>query len=234
MDKWKCIIVDDIEIDRITVLSYVKKFPFFEVIGVYGSSKEALVALENEVIDVAFFDINMPQFSGIDLRKKALEIPVCIFITSHSEYAIEGFALDALDYIIKPLTFERFSKTVKRIEEYMDIKNKAELFDATIGGGSIFIKEGHSETKVKLLNVLYLEALKNYTLIVTKEKKHRVLVNIGTLLKDNNFQSFIRVHRGFAIQKHFIQKINPQEIELVFNVSIPIGRNFKENIKLLL
>jgi two-component system, LytTR family, response regulator len=234
MEKWKCIIVDDIEIDRLTVLSYVKKFPFLEVIGVYGSSKEALFAIENNAIDIAFFDIDMPQYSGIDLRKKALEIPVCVFITSHPEYAIEGFELDAIDYIVKPLLFDRFSKTVKRIEEYMDIKNKATLFEATIGNGAIFIKEGYSETKVKLPDVLYLEALKNYTLIVTKEKKHRVLLNIGTLLKESDFQSFVRVHRGFAIQKHFVQKISAQEIELQNNFFIPIGRSYKDNLNKLL
>lgn len=234
MDKLNCIIVDDTEIDRLTVLSYVKKIPFFEVIGAYSSSKEALIALENEKIDVAFFDIDMPQYSGIDLRKKASKIPVCVFITSHPEYAIEGFELDALDYIVKPLSFERFTKAVNRIEEYMDIKSKAAFFEATIGLGSIFIKEGHSETKVRLLDILYLEALKNYTLIVTKEKKHRVLLNLGALMKDTNFQSFVRVHRGFAVQKHFIQKVHAHEIELNHAILIPIGRNYKDNVKALL
>ena len=234
MEKYTCVIVDDVEIDRLTVLSYVTKFPFFDVVGVFASSAEALVAIEKNKVDVIFLDIDMPNFNGIALRKRALEIPVCVFITSHPEYAIESFELEALDYIVKPLLFDRFSKTAKRIEEYMDIKNKAFLFKTTIGNGSIFIKEGHTETKVKLPDVLYLEALKNYTLIVTKEKKHRVLLNIGTLLKETGFQSFVRVHRGFAIQKHFVQKISAQEIELQNAVFIPIGRSYKEQLTLLL
>ncbi len=232
--KWKCLIADDTEIDNLTVVSYVKRFPFFEIVGAYTSSKEAVAALYDHKIDVIFLDIDMPHFSGIEVRKRALEVPACVFITSHPEYAIEGFELDALDFIVKPLTFDRFSKTVKRIEEFMDIRNKAELFDATIGGDSIFIREGHAETKVKLTDVLYLEALKNYTLIATPEKKHRVLLNIGTLLKDDNFRSFIRVHRGFAVQKHFIKKISAQEIELNDRIAIPVGRNYKENLSLLL
>lgn len=232
--KWKCLIADDTEIDNLTVVSYVKRFPFFEIAGAYTSSKEAVAALYDHKIDVIFLDIDMPHFSGIEVRKRALEVPACIFITSHPEYAIEGFELDALDFIVKPLTFDRFTKTVKRIEEFMDIRNKAELFDATIGGDSIFIREGHAETKVRLTDVLYLEALKNYTLIATPEKKHRVLLNIGTLLKDDNFRSFIRVHRGFAVQKHFIKKITAQEIELGDRIAIPVGRNYKENLSLLL
>jgi two-component system LytT family response regulator len=232
--KWNCLIVDDTEIDNLTVVSYVKRFPFFNLVGAFTSSREALSVIDKNKIDIIFLDIDMPNFNGIEVRKKALEIPACVFITSHPEYAIEGFELDALDFIVKPLTFDRFTKTVRRIEEFMDIRNKAELFDATIGGDSIFIKEGHSETKVRLTDVLYLEALKNYTLIATPEKKHRVLLNIGMLLKDENFQSFVRVHRGFAVQKHFIKKISAQEIMLNNQIAIPVGRNYKDNLNQLL
>lgn len=234
MDKYTCIIVDDVEVDRLTVHSYVKKFSSFEVLGVFDSATEALSILENHKIDIIFLDIDMPDCNGIEFRKKALKIPVCVFITSHPEYAIESFELEALDYIVKPLFLDRFSKTVKRIEEYMDIKKKASLFEASFENGTVFLKEGHHETKVKLSEVLYLEALKNYTLIVTKEKKHRVLFSIGTLLKEKDFQSFIRVHRGFAIQKHFVQKIKAQEIELDYDVLIPIGRSYKDHLNKLL
>ena len=176
----------------------------------------------------------MSGISGIELRKKALEIPVCIFITSHPEYAVESFELEALDYIVKPLTALRFSQTIKRIEDNMEIKDKASLFEASIGGNSIFIKEGIVETKVNLSDVLYLEALKNYTIINTKDNKHRVLLNIGLLLKDENFQSFIRVHRGFAVQKHFIERISAHEVVLNNNFAVPIGRSFKENLNRIL
>src|SRR6476660_6022778 len=174
--KWKCIIADDTEIDNLMFVSYGKRFPFLELIGAFTSSRDALAAIENNKADIIFLDVDMPHYSGIELRKKAMEIPACVFITSHPEFALEGFELDAIDYIVKPLTFDRFSKTVRRIEEFMDIRQKAELFDASIGGDSIFIKEGHSETKVKLTDVRYLEALKNYTLIATREKKHRVVL----------------------------------------------------------
>lgn len=232
--KLKCIIADDTEIDNLMVVSYVKRFPFFDIIGAFTSSRDALQAIESNKADVIFLDVDMPHYSGIELRKKAMAIPACVFITSHPEFALEGFELDAIDYIVKPLTFDRFSKTVRRVEEFMDIRNKAELFDATIGGDSIFIKEGHSETKVKLTDVRYLEALKNYTLIATPQKKHRVLLNLGTLLKDDNFRSFVRVHRGFAVQKHFVKKISTQEITLEGDITVPVGRNYKENLAPLL
>ncbi|RZJ27892.1 MAG: response regulator transcription factor, partial [Flavobacterium sp.] len=228
--KLKCLIVDDTEIDSLLVVSYVKRFPVFDLVASFTSARQAAAAITANKLDVIFLDVDMPYMNGIELRKMALEIPACVFITSHPEYALDGFDLDAVDFIVKPLTFDRFTKTVRRIEEFMDIRNKAELFDAAIGGDSIFIKEGHSEVKVKLTDIRYLEALKNYTIIGTSEKQHRVLINLGTLLKDVNFKSFIRVHRGFAVQKHFIKKISAQEVVLSDDITIPVGRNYKDNV----
>lgn len=114
----------------------------------------------------------------------------------------------------------------------MEIKLKASLFEASIGGDTIYIKEGHEQTKVKLHEILYLEALKDYTLIITDKKRHCVLSSIGNLLKEDHFQSFIRIHRSFAVQKQFIQKINSTEIILNNNISIPVGRSYKENLNL--
>jgi two-component system LytT family response regulator len=236
MEKLHCIIVDDDEIDRLTVLSYAKKFPQLHVAGVCASAKDALSMLQrsDSKIEVLFLDIDMPDESGLDLRKKAADVPVCIFITAHPEHAVESFELDTLDFIVKPLKLDRFSQTIKRIEEFMEIKHKALLFESSIGGDTIYIKEGHEQTKVKLHDILYLEALKDYTLIVTSQKRHCVLSSIGNLLKEDHFQSFIRTHRSFAVQKQYIKKILTNEVLLNNDVLIPIGRSHKESLKMLL
>lgn len=230
--KYTCIIVDDDEIDRLTVLSFAKKFPVLDILGVFESAEEALPFIEKEKVDILFLDIDMPGLNGIDFRKKALEIPVCIFITAHPEHAVESFEIETLDFIVKPLKLDRFAQTVSRIEEFMEIKLKASLFEASIGGDTIYIKEGHEQTKVKLHEILYLEALKDYTLVITDKKRHCVLSSIGNLLKEDHFQSFIRIHRSYAVQKQFIQKINSTEIILNNNVAIPVGRSYKENLNL--
>ncbi|RZJ54810.1 MAG: response regulator transcription factor [Flavobacterium sp.] len=231
--KYSCIIIDDDEIDRLTVLSYAKKFPVLDIAGVFDSAEKALPFLEKQNIDILFLDIDMPGLNGIDFRKKALEIPVCVFITAHPEHAVESFQIETLDFIVKPLKLDRFTQTVNRIEEFMEIKLKASLFEASIGGDTIYIKEGHEQTKVKLHEILYLEALKDYTLIITDKKRHCVLSSIGNLLKEDHFQSFIRIHRSYAVQKQFIQKINSSEILLNNNTAIPVGRSYKENLNLI-
>ncbi|MFH6946013.1 LytR/AlgR family response regulator transcription factor [Flavobacterium sp. FlaQc-52] len=230
--KYTCIIIDDDEIDRLTVLSYAKKFPVLDILGVFESAEKALPFIEKEKVDILFLDIDMPGLNGIDFRKQALAIPVCIFITAHPEHAVESFQIETLDFIVKPLKQERFTQTINRIEEFMEIKLKASLFEASIGGDTIYIKEGHEQTKVKLHEILYLEALKDYTLLITNKKRHCVLSSIGNLLKEDHFQSFIRIHRSFAVQKQFIQKINATEIVLNNNIAIPVGRSYKENLNL--
>jgi two-component system, LytTR family, response regulator len=230
MEKYNCIIVDDDEIDRLTVLSFAKRFESLNIIGTFESAENALELIEKERIDILFLDIDMPEINGLELRKKALNVPVCVYITSHPEHAVESFELETLDFIIKPVKIDRFTQTMHRIEEFMEIKLKAELFESSIGGDTIYIKEGHEQTKVKLHDILYLEALKDYTLIVTNQKRHCVLSSIGNLLKEDHFQSFIRIHRSFAVQKQYIDKKFTHEILLNNGVSIPIGRSYKDNL----
>lgn len=230
MKKHNCVIIDDDEIDRLTVVSYAKRFSVLNIMGVFENAEEALPLLEKEKIDILFLDIDMPIMNGLDFRKKTMEVPVCIYITAHPEHAVESFELDTLDFIVKPIKLDRFTQTMSKIEDYMELKLKAQLFESSIGGDVIYIKEGHNETKVKLHDILYLEALKDYTKIVTSTKKHCVLTSIGNLLKENHFQSFVRIHRSFAVQKQFIEKKMSNELLLNNGMLIPIGRSYKENL----
>lgn len=230
MAVYNCIIIDDDEIDRLTVVSFAKKFPSLHIAGVFADARQALPVLEKQDIQILFLDIDMPEWSGIDFRKKAAHIPACIFITAHPEHAVESFELDTLDFIVKPLKLDRFSQTVARIEDYLELKHKAQLFEASIGGDTVYIKEGHEQTKVKLHDILYLEALKDYTKIVTPHKRHCVLSSIGTLLKEDNFHSFVRIHRSYAVQKQYIKKILTNEVQLNNDVLIPIGRSYKNTL----
>lgn len=234
MKPFDCIIVDDDEMDRLVVVSYAKRFSSLQIVGAFDSAEKALAFLGNNTVDVAFLDIEMPGASGLQLREKALQVPVCVFISSHSESAAETFELQTLDFIVKPFKFPRFEQTMKRIEEFMEVRLKASLFESSIGGDVVYVKTGHNQIKVKLHEILYLEALKNYTILVTEGKRHCVLSNLGEILQEEKFSSFIRIHRSFAVQKQFIQKIGSQEIELKNNAIIPVGRSFKETVNGLL
>ncbi|MBC7937938.1 MAG: response regulator transcription factor [Rhizobacter sp.] len=225
--SYPCIIVDDDDIDRLTTLSHVRKHPLFDVAGLYTSAEEALKEIENKLPSIAFFDIDMPGISGLELRRKLQQIPVCIFITSFSDYAVESFELEALDFIVKPLKSERFQKTVQRITAYFAVKEKAALYEHQTGPGNIFIKEGSEQIKLSMHEVLYLEAFGDFTHVVTEKRKYCVLNNLGSLIKEEGFSSFIRIHKSYAVQKHLIEKIRSQEV-LIKNISLPVGRAYKD------
>lgn len=230
MKSKKCIIVDDDEIDRLLIVSYVKKIDWIEVVGVFETAETALQCLKNESVDIVFLDIELPGESGIELRRKILEIPVCVFVSSHFESAAETFEIQTLDFIVKPFKFERFEQTIKRIEEYFSIKTKVELYEESLITDEIYIKSGHDKIKIKQSEILFLEALKNYTIIVTASKKYYVLKGFSEILKEKYFQNFIRIHRSYAVCKDKIEKVSAQDLHLIDGKKLPIGRNFKNQI----
>jgi len=224
------VIVDDNEIDRLTTFSFAKKYPLLHIVGVYSSAHEALVALENMRIDVLLTDIDMPDMTGLALRAQLKNIPVCIFITAYPDYAAESFEVEAFDFLAKPLRSERFEQSMNRLQNYLEIKQKAELFEHSLGANTIFIKDGHQQIKLNLHDIVYLEALKDYTRIITNTKKHSVLASIGLLLQEQAFQSFIRIHRSYAVQRHYIERITAQQV-YVRDYALPVGRSYKDALQ---
>ncbi|MBO9658149.1 MAG: response regulator transcription factor [Chitinophagaceae bacterium] len=224
--SYRCIIVDDDEIDRLTTLSFARQFSFLDI-SIFASATEALPLIEQSLPDIAFLDVDMPGMTGLELRRLFQQIPACVFITAYPDYAIESFELAALDFLVKPVKAERFRKTIDRIREFLEIKHKANLLDHTLGAETIFIKDGHKQVKLNLHEIVYLEALKDYTSIVTTSGKYCVLSSIGNLLKEPGFSSFIRIHRSYAVQKNFIEKIGSNEITAM-NIQLPVGRIYKE------
>jgi two-component system, LytTR family, response regulator len=226
-NKITCMVVDDDEIDRLTTLSFLHNYPFMEVMGAFNSPVEALVAAQKQTPDVLFLDIDMPEMTGLELRKQLQHIPACIFITAYPDYAVESFEMAALDFLVKPFNEERFTKTLERLQDYMNMRFKSDLLNHTLGADTIFIKDGTEQIKVQLHEIVYLEALRDYTSVVTTTRKYAVLSPLGTLIKEKAFSSFVRIHRSYAIQKHFLNKISSKGI-LVNNIMLPVGRVYKE------
>jgi len=227
---YRCVIVDDDEIDRLTTLMHARKYPFLEIVGVFSSAPEATAALQQMQADVLLSDIDMPDVSGLAFRAGLMQVPVCIFITAYPDYAAESFELEAFDFLVKPVKAERFAQSMQRVQHYFEMKHKAELFEYSLGSDStVFIKDGHQQIKLNLHDIVYLEALKDYTRIVTTTRKYSVLSSIGNLLLENAFRSFLRIHRSYAVQRHYIEKITPQEV-YIGNCTLPVGRSFKHSL----
>jgi DNA-binding LytR/AlgR family response regulator len=231
---WTCILVDDDEIARLGLTYYINKVGVFDLVHVFSSAVDALAFLEHQSVDVLFLDIDMPELNGFDLRRQVMHIPVCVFVSAYPAYALESFDLDALDFMQKPIKSDRFVQAVTKIERYLDLHKKAEQFDLYFIGDHIVIKDKQGQIKVKLYDVLYLEAYKNYTQIVTQERQYSVLGSFSSLLENQQFSSFVRIHKSFAVNMYKVKKIASQQIVLENDQCVPIGRSYKDNLKTLL
>ncbi len=227
-----CFIVDDDEIDRLSTLSFCRRYPFLLVTGVFDNAQSALAAAQQTPPDILLLDIDMEGMNGLELRTRLEHIPACIFITSYPDYALESFEKAAFDFLVKPLKTDRFAKAMERLEQYLSIKHKSELLDYTLGGDTIFIKDGHHQVKILLQDIVYLEALRDYTGIITPNKKYCVLSSLSSLLEQKAFRMFVRIHRSYAVQKNFINKITAKEV-YVNSIALPVGRSYKESLDFL-
>lgn len=229
MKKLKCIIIEDQEVDRLLLQHLINQNDNLELVAYFNNAESALNHLSSD-IDVLFLDIDLPGMNGIEFRKKNVNIPACIFISSHPEYAIETFEIDTLDFISKPLKKNRFDYSIHKLIDFFSMKEKSEYFDILSGSQFLKIKEGHNTIQIKISDIIYLEALKDYTRLITLQKKHCVLSSIGQILKENHFSNFIRIHKSYAVPKHLITKKNSYEVVINSNINLPIGRAYKENL----
>jgi two-component system LytT family response regulator len=229
MDKVTCMVVDDDRIDCLTILAYLRRYPFLECIGDFAAAAPALAAAAVLQPDVLFLDIDMPETTGLQLREQLIRIPVCVFVTAFPDYALEAFELAALDFLVKPIDPDRFAVSMNRLEEYMQLRRRSARLSHTLGADVVFIKDGHDQIRVPLDEILYLEALNNYTGVVTPARKYTVLTPISMLLKEDPFSRFVRIHRSYAVQKNFVTRIGAREVE-VQGRTLPVGRTYKDSL----
>jgi two-component system LytT family response regulator len=224
-----CLIADDEEIDRLTVAAHLRNYPFIRIAAACDDAHKALEFLLKNPVDILFLDIDMPGLTGIELRSRFMDIRACVFITAYPDYALDAFEAAAIDFLVKPITGDRFARAIQRIRDYFEIRQKADLFEHSLGQDTIFIKEGHEKTKIKLHDILYLEALRDYTAIVTPQRKYHVLTTLGNLLNENEFRSFIRIHRSYAVQRHYVKRLDTRNVYLE-NISLPLGKAYKNDV----
>ncbi|WP_228441329.1 LytR/AlgR family response regulator transcription factor [Chryseobacterium phosphatilyticum] len=225
----RCMIIDDDELDRLVLQHYIRPYKKIEIVASFDSAEKAVPYLDLP-IDLLITETNLKGMSGMEFRKLAHKIPACIFVSSHPELAASVFEINALDFMTKPLKAERFHYSIQKLFDFFEVREKCECYDAILGENCLTIKEGGNISQIKMKDILYLEALKDYTRIITLEKNHCILDSLGNLLQKSFFESFIRIHRSYAVPRHLIRSKNCHEIELTHHIKLPIGRTYKNNL----
>lgn len=232
---YSCLIVDDNEIERDAIEMHVKKISSLKIVAVCENGIEAASVLNNTPIDIIFSDIDMPEFSGTSLLKTLKNKPLCIFITSFSHYAAESFDLDALDFIVKPATFERLLKATNKAIEYLELKKLVKKSNSDLSkelnqsDDYFFFRETKGITKLNYSEVVYIESMGDFSKIYTVADKHIILVGLKNLEKQLP-EFFSRVHKQYIINVNHISTITSHEVHLSHNFIVPISANNRQEL----
>ena len=230
MTPIKCLIVDDEPLARKLIAGHVEKLPTWSIVAQCKNAVEAYEIIVKEKVDVLFLDINMPVITGLDFYRSLKNPPYLVFTTAYPEYAVEGFELEAVDYLVKPITFDRFLKAAERIYDKILSKNKTD--DPIIrlpveAVDYIFIKHFSKLVKVLFDDILYLEAQKDFVKFVLKSEE----LLAGMTMKEAEdalpASKFLRVHRSFIVSVKAITALFGNTIE-IGKFQVPIGANYKE------
>ena len=220
----RCIIIDDEPLARQMLKDFISRVPHLTLVGDFSNPLKAMDLLSGNSVDVLFLDIQMPKITGIDFLKSLARKPSIIFTTAYPQYAIEGFELDAVDYLLKPFDFNRFLKAVNKLTTFAgkpvaQPKNENQEF--------IFVKDGTKLMKIDFSSILYIEGFGDYVKIITKGKTITSLKNLKDL-QDELPDYFVRVHNSYIVSIKAIDSIQQNNVQ-IGDKPIPIGITYKKS-----
>jgi DNA-binding LytR/AlgR family response regulator len=226
-----CIIIDDEPLARKGLMEYIADVEFLQLAGEFDNPVKAMDLLAKEEVQLLFLDIQMPKISGLDFFKTLKYAPPVIFTTAFPQHALEGFELNALDYLVKPVSFERFLKAAIRAKEYYEVRQK----NSTEGGTGVatadyfFIKADGKLVKINYDDILFVEALQNYVVIQTSEKKYITYLTFKAVEDYLPSNRFIKTHKSYIISASKVDSIEANDIRIGQH-HIPISRNLKDEV----
>lgn len=230
MIRLKCIIVDDEPLAQEVLQRYLENTRELELVKTCSNALEAFEILHTEPVDLMFLDISMPVISGIDFLRSLRRSPAVIITTAHPDFALQGYELDVVDYLMKPVSLERFmkavNKAIERVHRPQPSIRESELQKVDY----MFVKSDQKLIKIRFSDIDYIEGMKDYVKIFTKEKMIVTLHTMKYFEGSLPSNSFIRIHKSYIVNLDSIRTIQGNELEVRQSARLPIGSSFKENL----
>ena len=226
-----CIIIDDEPLSRKGLKEYINDIDFLNLVGEYDNPLKAVKDIKDKNVHLLFLDIQMPKISGIEFFKSLSNSPPVIFTTAFPQYALDGFDLNALDYLVKPISVDRFLKAALKAREYYEVreKNHSEALSLNKEEKYFFIKADSKLIKIFFKDILFVEALQNYVTIHTPDKKYMSWLTFKSIEEYLPADQFLKCHKSFIVASSRVSSIEGNEI-IIGNHRIPISRNAKEEV----
>lgn len=221
----KCIIVEDQQPAQRILKKYIEDIGLLTLVGTFTDAIQAMTFLQKESVDLIFLDINLPKLSGISFLKSLPNRPQAIITTAYTEYALDGYELDVVDYLLKPFSFERFVKAVGKVRRNTAASNEVE----TQAKKEHFIKIGYEHIRIAFDDIIYLAADGDYCEVWLSEKKHLSSEPMKKWIEILDQEDFYRIHKSHVVNIHKIIKLSSNQVHLQGDIVLPIGRTYRED-----
>lgn len=226
----RCIIIDDEPLALQQMEGYVKNIPYLELVAACQSAIEANEILENDKIDAMFCDINLPELNGLDFVKSLENPPMVVFTTAYSEYAVEGFQLNAIDYLLKPFGFDDMKRASDKIKARYDALRTLQEVSQIDEDDAIFLKTEYKIVRINISHIRYVEAMSEYLRIYLVDYSRPIIVLMSMKKMEERLpsRSFMRVHRSYIINLKNIKEVSKNRIVLDEDIDVPIGDSYRD------
>ena len=230
MSTIRVLAIDDEPLALRQLTTYIGKVPFLELAGQCQSALQAREIMEQEVVDAIFCDINMPDLSGMDFVRQLPAPPLVVFTTAYSEYAIEGYRVNAVDYLLKPFGMNDFLRAAIKVQEQYNLRHQnvpQEQSSPVQADGTIFVKTDYRVVRISLSDIRYIEGMSEYLKIVLEGQKPIITLLSMKKMEDFLPSNFMRIHRSYIVNLQKIQEVNKNRVIMDKDTYLPIGDNYK-------
>ena len=225
-----CIIIDDEPLALQQMEAFIKKIPYLELVASCQSAVDARLLLEKERIDAMFCDINLPELNGLDFVKSLDNPPMVVFTTAYSEYAVKGFELNAVDYLLKPFGFDEMLRAAEKVRKRYEAQRKLQEVSQIDEDDTIFLKTEYKIVRINIGNIRYVEAMSEYLRIYLEDNSRPIIVLLSMKKMEERLpkNSFMRVHRSYIVNLKKIKEVSRNRIVLGEDIDIPIGDSYRD------
>jgi len=227
----RCIAVDDEPLALELLEDNISQVPYLELVAKCSNAMEAMKVLEKEKVDLLFLDIQMPGLTGLQFIQSMREKPMIILITAYEKYALDGFNLDVIDYLVKPVPLDRFIKACNKAKELFELKQKPKAKETEPKLEYLFVNVDYSLVKVNFADIKYVEGLKDYIKIHVKNSARAIITRMPmkTIEEELPVDKFVRIHKSYIVSKDHITAIRRNSI-FIDEMELPVGENFRDSV----
>lgn len=220
----KCLAIDDEPLALQQLAAYIKKIPYLELVGECQSALDAKAIMEKDIIDAIFIDINMPDLNGMDFVRSLSVPPIVVFTTAYSEYAVEGYKVDAVDYLLKPFGLDDFQRAALKVKKQYELQNAQPTIISTPDeDDALFLKTDYKVVRVNVSDIRYVEGMSEYLKIYLNDRKPLVVLLSMKKMEERLPNYFMRIHRSYIVNLKYIQEVNKNRVILDADTFLPIG-----------